>query len=91
MNEGTLHAYCWMYSQFSFPDNFQGKCVKREHDGNELYNTYYQWVGLFLIASALIFYIPRAIWLQFEGGLMKFLSKGATGKVQNFLYQALNN
>ena len=81
MNEGTLHAYCWMYSTFSLPGNFKGKCIKREHDGGNLYNSYYQWVSLFLVASALLFYIPRALWLMFEGGLMKFLAKGATDKV----------
>ena len=77
----TVNAYCWMYSQFTFPPNYEGKCIKREHDGTNLYNSYYQWVTIFLVGSALLFYIPRAVWLTFEGGLMKFLSKGATGKV----------
>ena len=81
VNEGTLQAYCWMYSQFTLPGDFKGKCVKREHDGTNLYNSYYQWVALFLVASALLFYVPRALWLTFEGGLMSFLSKGATKKV----------
>ena len=81
VNEGTLQAYCWMYSQFTLPGDFKGKCVKKEHDGSNLYNSYYQWVALFLVASALLFYVPRALWLTFEGGLMSFLSKGATKKV----------
>ena len=28
---------------------FIGNCFKREHDGNTLYNTYYQWVAIFLV------------------------------------------
>ena len=81
VNEGVLHAYCWMYSTFNIPLDFPGACSKREHDGGTLYNSYYQWVSLFLVVSALLFYIPRALWLTMEGGLMKYLAKGATGKI----------
>ena len=92
MNGDTLQAYCWMYSQFSFREDFKAKCVKREHDGTTLYNSYYQWVAIFLVASALLFYIPRSLWLLFEGGLMKFLAKGATGKVNVIvLFISTNN
>ncbi len=40
-----------------------------------------QWVSIFLVVSAVCFYIPRAIWLMMEGGLMKFLAKGTTTKI----------
>jgi hypothetical protein len=33
------------------------------------------------VVSALLFYLPRALWLMMEGGLMKFLAKGATDKI----------
>ena len=58
MNQGVLNSYCWMYSNFNIPPSFQvrsfirdkvteliltqGNCYKREHDGNTLYNSYYQ-------------------------------------------------
>ena len=47
--QAVLNSYCWMYSTFNIPPNFKGSCAKREHDGNTLYNTYYQWVAIFLV------------------------------------------
>ena len=96
MNQGVLNSYCWMYSNFNIPPSFKGSCAKREHDGNTLYNTYYQWVAIFLViqvwltvlflhitlmVKALIFYLPRVLWLSMEGGLMKFLVRNARGKI----------
>lgn len=37
-----------------------------------------QWVPLYLIFNALLFYCPRLCWLSMEGGLMKFFGKGTT-------------
>jgi len=81
VNEAVLNSYCWMYSSFNIPLNFKGACIKRENDGSALYNSYYQWVSLYLVISALMFYAPRGLWLMLEGGLMKFLAKGATEKI----------
>ena len=49
-----LNSYCWMYSTFNIPPNFKGSCAKREHDGATLYNTYYQWVSIFLVIQVYI-------------------------------------
>eukprot|EP00095_Tigriopus_kingsejongensis_P003608 maker-scaffold49_size462716-snap-gene-0.5 protein:Tk03608 transcript:maker-scaffold49_size462716-snap-gene-0.5-mRNA-1 annotation:"innexin inx2" len=81
VNDAVLTSYCWMYSTFNIPLEFKGSCSKREHDGTILYNSYYQWVPIFLITCAVFFYVPRAIWLMCEGGLMKFLSRGTTTKI----------
>ena len=43
-----------------------------------VYNSYYQWVPIYLVFLALLFYLPRLIWLMMEGGLMKFFGKGTT-------------
>ena len=43
-----------------------------------VYNSYYQWVPLYLLFLAMAFYIPRLAWLMMEGGLMKFFGKGTT-------------
>ncbi|XP_023325021.1 innexin inx2 isoform X2 [Eurytemora carolleeae] len=81
VNQDVLNSYCWMYSNFNIPPDFKGSCAKREYDGATLYNTYYQWVSLYLVFEAILFYLPRSIWLMLEGGLMKFLAKGARGKI----------
>jgi hypothetical protein len=35
---------------------------------NPMYNTYYQWVSIFLIFQSMLFYLPRVMWLMMEGG-----------------------
>ena len=58
-----------MYSTFNIPPSFEGNCARAKQDADgPVYNSYYQWVPIFLILQALIFYIPRAIWLMMEGG-----------------------
>lgn len=81
VNEDVLNSYCWMYSTFNIPLEFKGVCARREHTGTTLYNSYYQWIVIFLVLSATLFYLPRMIWLMAEGGLMKFLAKGVTTKI----------
>ena len=39
-----------------------------------------QWVSLCLVGQACLFYLPRALWLSLEGGLMKHLAKDKTDK-----------
>ena len=43
-----------------------------------VYNSYYQWVPLYLVVLAFLFYLPRMFWLIMEGGLMEFFGKGTT-------------
>jgi len=81
VDEEVLNSYCWMYSTFDIPTDFKGSCSRRSFDSTNLYNTYYQWVSIFLMIQAIIFYIPRCIWLSMEGGLMTFLVKGNQGRV----------
>ena len=81
MNRAVLNSYCWMYSIMNIPPAFKGSCAKKEHDGATLYNSYYQFVSIFLVLQAGLFYAPRYVWLMLEGGLMKFLARGARGKI----------
>ena len=70
-----------MYSSFDIPDTFNFPCTRKnnsESTGTHLYNTYYQWVSIFLAVQAGLFYIPRCIWLIIEGGLMSYMVKGKT-------------
>jgi len=81
VDEEVLNAYCWMYTTLDLPQDFKGSCSRKYFDSTNLYNTYYQWVSIFLMIQAIIFYIPRCIWLSMEGGLMTFLVKGNQGRV----------
>ncbi|XP_023322025.1 innexin inx2 isoform X1 [Eurytemora carolleeae] len=81
IEQNVLESYCWMYSTFNIPREYKGACSAGDQDTNLntiVYNSYYQWVPLFLIFLAVIFYLPRCLWLLWEGGLMKFFGKGTT-------------
>lgn len=60
----------------------QGYCNSDAHVNTMLYNSYYQWVPVFFIVQAILFYIPRCIWLSTEGGMMAFLVTGCTGTTE---------
>ena len=61
----------------------QGPCSGKDQENVEgpVYNSYYQWVPIFLMFTAFLFYIPRCMWLMMEGGLMKFFGKGTTTRL----------
>ena len=49
-----LNSFCWMYSSFDMPSTFKFPCTRKtpydgNHDTTYLYNTYYQWVSIFLL------------------------------------------
>ena len=77
-----------MYADFNIPEHYTGPCSGKDSEdidsnpriGN-IYNSYYQWVPIYLIFLAVIFYLPRYMWLIMEGGLMKFFGKGTTAKL----------
>ena len=87
---GVLNSYCWMYSTWNIPQTYKGACSAgmefggitlkewQEHSVTIVYNSYYQWVPLYLIILAFLFYLPRMCWLIMEGGLMEFFGKGTT-------------
>ena len=74
-----------MYSSFDIPPEFEGSCARHSDEedsgGGGVFNSFYQWVSLCLVSQALVFYLPRALWVSLEGGLMKHLAKDAGGKV----------
>ena len=51
VSENVLHSFCWMYSTFNVPLDFKGVCSKRKSldVSDPLYNSYYQWVPLYLV------------------------------------------
>ena len=88
----VLNSYCWMYSSWNVPPKYKGSCSAGNDMGGVtheewtsgpsgvsiVYNSYYQWVPLYLILLAFVFYLPRMGWLVMEGGLMEFFGKGTT-------------
>ena len=76
VDDDVLNSFCWMYSSFDMPPTFTFPCARKTYDGTFLYNTYYQWVSIFLAFQAGLFYIPRCLWLIIEGGLMQYIVKG---------------
>lgn len=82
IKDDVLNSYCWMYSTFNLPPSFRGSCARTVRSNRtRLYNTYYQWVPMFLGVCALLACVPRLIWLMCEGGLMSFLTKGTGSKL----------
>ena len=73
---------CPTNSSFDIPPDFEGVCTRRQHDGTRLYNSYYQWIPIFLAIQAGMFYIPRCVWLICEGGLMAYIVKGKNSKIR---------
>ena len=49
VSQSTLKNYCWMYSTFNIPEDFEGNCARSTGSDTPVYNTYYQWVPIFLI------------------------------------------
>ena len=70
-----------MYSTLSLPNQYKGACAAGDQDTSSstiVYNTYYQWVPLYLLILSALFYVPRVIWSKLEGGVQKHLSKNKT-------------
>ena len=41
-----------------------------------IYNTYYQWIPVYLNILALCFMVPKLLWTHIEGGVMKYIRGG---------------
>jgi len=88
VEKDVLEAYCWMYATFDIPSSYKGQCSAGDQDyrivNNIVYNSYYQWIPIYLVALTILFYMPRLIWMSMEGGLMHFFGKGTTGMSWNW-------
>ncbi len=83
-----MDTYCWIHSTFSIPSRWQGEKgtdivypgisphADLKPDEEVKYHKYYQWVCFFLFFEAVMFYIPRYLWKQSEGGKIRMLVQG---------------
>ena len=80
----VLDSFCWMYAHFDIHAKYEGPCAAtRNTDKTPLYNTYYQWVPLYLSTLAVLFYLPRVLWSKLEGGVQKYFSQDKLSRVEH--------
>jgi len=80
--EDVVNTYCWIHSTYTIPSAFWKKTgfevahpgVDKTHDPLERrYHKYYQWVSFCLFFQAILFYIPRWLWKNWEAGKISTL------------------
>lgn len=87
----VINTYCWIHSTFTIQDYYlreRGSEVAQPgvgspngYDEEEVeerwrFHNYYQWVVFFLFFQAILCYMPKFIWNNAEGGLMKTIANG---------------
>lgn len=87
MSSGIMDSYCWIHSTFSVTSGFAGE-IGKDHSypgvspllssAKVHHHKFYQWVVFVLTLQAGLFYLPRFIWKNYEGGVMKLLTNGLT-------------
>ncbi|XP_050036071.2 innexin inx2-like [Dermacentor andersoni] len=78
----VLDTFCWIHSTFSVKDSWDKKVgtqipypgVDKYSPGEKrVYHAYYQWVCFVLFLQAVLFYVPRYLWLACEGSKISTL------------------
>jgi len=81
----VMDTYCWIHSTYSIPGKLIGiDGIDRAHpgvapnsdlgEGEQIrYHKYYQWVCFTLFFQAILFYIPRYLWKNWEAGKVALL------------------
>ncbi len=62
VRQDVLDSYCWMNGHLNgIPNEYHGPCAGQEQDSSDgiLYNSFYQWVALFLATFSVVSYLPR--------------------------------
>ena len=69
VKDEVLKSYCWMYAHFQIPKEYIGPCSGKDQESIEgpIYNSYYQWIPIYLMFLAILFYLPRMLWMVMEG------------------------
>ncbi len=85
----AIDTYCWIHTTFSVFGEAGWKNADMPHGGvapvareDIRHHKYYQWVCFTLFLQALIFTVPKALWHQWEGGLITMLVQGLQAPLQ---------
>ncbi|KAG8193877.1 hypothetical protein JTE90_011437 [Oedothorax gibbosus] len=82
IKQEAMDVYCWTHTTYTvpfWPNNSETghPGVGQDHDPSTFrYHTYYQWVYFVLLLQAALFYAPRFLWLEWEGGRVSTLMEG---------------
>ncbi|XP_051168211.1 innexin inx2-like [Leptopilina boulardi] len=80
----AINSFCWVTSTAIVAEKTQGirgidnvglGMRPSQNDSDLIEQQYYKWVCLFLGLQALMFYIPRALWIVWERNIISFLAK----------------
>lgn len=83
ISSDVLETYCWIHATFTIPNKsssvaeevvfLPGAGSNVEGEEEIKYHNYYQWVCLVLYFQAMLIYIPRYLWKNWEGGKITLL------------------
>lgn len=82
LKESVINTFCWIHSTYTVPSAYMKRVgvdipfegIDRNQDKNDRkYHKYYQWVSFVLFFQAVLFYIPRWLWKNWEGGKIQAL------------------
>ncbi|GFT46215.1 innexin shaking-B [Nephila pilipes] len=80
----SINTFCWIHPPYVIPKAFEKQVGKEiAHPGLDdtkdptqfYYIRYYQWVYFMHFLQAFFFYLPRWLWITWEGGKMKTLTR----------------
>ena len=91
--EHVMNSYCWLSTTYSIPDYWDAEVggrvvypgVGTTTEGTlKVHHSYYQWVVFVLFLQAILFYLPKFLWVIMEGdktcSLLQTLDKHVMSK-----------
>lgn len=79
--ESFINTYCWIQSTYTMPNAYLKQIgthvphhgIANDNGEDGKYHKYYQWVCFVLFGQAVLCYLPKWIWENTEGGLIRSL------------------
>ena len=70
VGENLMDTWCWNQGVYTLPEG-----ISDPWDKTKIHHAWYKWSWIMFLAQALLFYVPRFIWKNFEGGKIESLMK----------------